>query len=139
MRGEGTAVTPGGAATPWQWGWLLLLTSSSALVCCAIPIALVALGLGVAVASLYGSLPFLGFLSVHKQWVFGVTAILLALAAWALYRPGRTCPSDPELARACNAARKWNRGLFWASATIWGLGIFAAFLLLPLAKLFGLL
>ncbi len=123
---------------PRQWGWLILLTSSATLVCCVIPIVLVSLGMGAVVASLYSNLPFLTFLGVHKAWTFGITALILALAAWALYRPNRTCPADPELARACNSAHKWNVGLFWVSGVLWGVSFFAAYLLLPVTQWLGL-
>ncbi len=123
---------------PRQWGWLILLTSSATLVCCVIPIVLVSLGMGAVVASLYGNLPFLTFLGIHKIWTFGITAIILALAAWALYRPGRTCPADPELAKACNSAHKWNIRLFWASVALWCIGFFAAYLLLLVMQWLGI-
>lgn len=120
---------------PRTWGWLLLATSASTLVCCVIPIVLVSLGMGAAVAALYGSMPFLTFLGMHKAWVFVLTAAILVLAAWALFRPGRACPADPVLAEACATAHKWNVRLFWASVVVWSIGFFAAYLLLPLAKL----
>lgn len=124
-------------ARPRRWGWLVLLTSSATLVCCVIPIVLVSLGLGAAVAATYGSLPFLTFLGVHKEWTFAFSAIVLLAAAWALFRPGRACPADPELARACEAADRWNRRLFTVAAAIWSVSFFAAYLLTPLAERLG--
>lgn len=124
-------------ARPRRWGWLVLLTSSATLVCCVIPIVLVSLGFGAAVAATYGSLPFLTFLGVHKEWTFTLSAIVLLAAAWALFRPGRTCPADPELARACEAADRWNRRLLKIGAAIWAISFFAAYLLTPLADYLG--
>lgn len=121
------------------WGWILLLTSTSALVCCVIPIALVSMGLGAAVAALYSNLPFLTFLGLHKDWTFVLTALILAAAVWALFRPGRACPADPELARACQKADRWNRRLLFLSMGLWALGFFAAYLLLPIAERLNLL
>lgn len=121
------------SSRPRKWGWLVLLTASTTLVCCVIPIVLVTLGFGAVVAALYGNLPFLTFMGLHKEWTFALTALILALAAWALFRPGRACPADPELARACESADKWNRRLFFASLALWGIGFFAAYFLLPLA------
>jgi len=124
---------------PIKWGWLILFTSSATLVCCVIPIVLVSLGMGAVVAALYGSLPFLTFLGVYKSWTFTVTAAILLLAAWALYRPGRVCPTDSTLAKACTSAHKWNSRLFWVSVSLWGFSFFAAYLLLPLGQQFGFL
>jgi len=124
---------------PIKWGWLILFTSSATLVCCVIPIVLVSLGMGAVVAALYGNLPFLTFLGIYKSWTFAVTAAILLLAAWALYKPGRACPVDPILARACTAAHRWNSRLFQVSVFLWVISFFAAYLLLPLGQRFGLL
>ena len=119
---------------PRQWGWLILFTSSATLVCCVIPIILVSLGMGAVVASMYGSLPFLSFLGLHKDWTFIITALILSLAAWALYRPGRACPTDAAMAKACTSAYKWNTRLLWISIAFWCIGFFAAYLLLPITQ-----
>jgi hypothetical protein len=100
---------------------------------------LVSIGLGAAVAALYTGLPFLSFIGLHKEWAFGLSALVLALAAFALFRPGRACPADPQLAKACQSADKWNKRLFLASVSIWSAGFFAAFLLLPLWQWLGFL
>ena len=117
-----------------KWGWLILFASTTTLVCCALPIILVTLGMGAVSAALFSSLPFLADLARHKAWFFSGSFILLALAAWALYRPGRTCPADPVLAGRCEAADKWNRRLVWGSASIWLVGFAAAYLALPLLE-----
>lgn len=114
-----------------HFAWLSLLASSGTLICCALPIALVTLGLGATVAAVSGSFPFLIALSVHKGWVFAASGVLLVVAGWLAFRPGRSCPTDPELAALCKRAEVWNRRVFWASASIWGVGFFAAFLALP--------
>ena len=66
--------------------FLTLLTSTGTLVCCALPIMLVTLGLGSAVVGLTGAFPWLVTLSRHKAWVFAVSALLLAIGGWMLYR-----------------------------------------------------
>lgn len=126
------------SSNPRKWGWFVLLTTSATLVCCVIPIVLVGLGFGAVVAALYGNLPFLTFMGLHKEWTFVLTALVLTLAAWALFRPGRACPADPELARACERADRWNRRLFFASLALWSVAFFTAYLLLPLTLWFGL-
>ena len=130
--------TSGDQPSPHKWGWLVLLTSATTLVCCVIPIVLVSLGFGAAVAALYGNMPVLTFMGQHEAWTFGLTALVLLAAAWALFRPGRACPADPVLAQACQRADTWNRRLFLVSTALWGISVFTAYLLLPIAELFGL-
>ena len=114
--------------------FLTLFTSTGTLVCCALPIMLVTLGLGSAVVGLTGAFPWLVTLSRHKAWVFAVSALLLAIGGWMLYRQGRSCPTDPKLGRLCGRLDRWNRRIYWTSVAIWGIGFFAAYLLLPLTR-----
>ncbi len=111
--------------------WLTLFASTGTLICCALPITLVTFGLGAAVVSLTSSFPFLIVLSQHKIWVFAFSALMLVLAGWMLYRPGRACPSDPDTGRLCERAQLWNRRVYWSSVVIWGLGFCAAYVALP--------
>jgi ABC-type Mn2+/Zn2+ transport system permease subunit len=85
--------------------------------------------MGAVVASLASSVPFLVTLSLHKAWTFSITALILMIAGWVLYRPGRVCPTDPEYAKACNIAYQWNTRFFWGSVVIWCIGSFSAFIL----------
>ena len=114
---------------PKTWGWLVLFASFGTLLCCALPILLVSLGMGAVVASMAANLPFLITLSLYKGWMFLGSAIILILAAWFLFRPGRACPADPELARLCDTVQLWNVRLFWTSAVVWGIGFITAYLL----------
>lgn len=93
---------------------------------------LVTLGMGASVAALTSSVPFLIVLSQHKVWVFMVSAVMLALAGWMMYRPGRACPVDPQQAALCNKTQVWNSRIYWTSVVLWAVGFFAAFLALPL-------
>lgn len=112
-----------------------LLLSTGTLVCCALPVLLVSLGLGAAVAGLVSNAPWLVTLSQHKTWLFTGTAALLAAGGWFIRRPGRACPSNPVLARACAMADRWNRRLWWTAVTIWAIGAFTAYLWVPLLQL----
>ena len=111
-----------------KWGWLVLFASTGTLLCCALPILLVSLGLGSVVAVMATNIPFLITLSMHKAWVFAGSGLLLLLGGWLLYRPGRTCPIDPELAELCSKANTWNIRLYWLSIIIWCVGFFFAFI-----------
>ncbi len=119
-----------------RWGWLLLFTSTTTLICCALPILLVSIGLGAVSAALFSSMPFLVELARHKFWLFLGSGVMMGLAAWALYRPGRVCPTDPVLAEKCAQADKWNRRFLIMSAGLWAIGFFAAYLSLPLLELY---
>lgn len=119
-----------------HWGWLAFFASSTTLVCCALPILLVSVGLGAASAALFSNLPFLGALAHYKVWLFGGSGAALAIAGWALFRPGRACPADPDLAAKCEAAHRTNARLFAASAAIWAIGFAAAYLSLPILNLY---
>lgn len=112
--------------------WLALFTSTGTLICCALPILFVMLGLGATVAAVTSTVPFLVTLALHKNWVFAGSGLMLAASGWLLYRPGRACPSDPELGRLCERADRWNRRIHGLSAAIWGIGFFAAYLALPI-------
>jgi hypothetical protein len=112
--------------------WLSLFASTGTLICCALPIILVTLGLGATVAALTSTFPFLIILSQHKIWVFAFSGAMLGVTGWLLYRPGRSCPGDPELGALCEKAHIWNRRIYWISVVIWGIGFFAAYLALPL-------
>ncbi len=111
---------------------MLLFTSTTTLICCALPILLVSVGFGAVSAAMFSNLPFLVDLAHHKGWLFAGSGAMLALAGWALYRPGRTCPTDPELAAKCEAADRWNKRLLIASGIVWVVGFTAAYLSLPI-------
>lgn len=115
---------------PRKWGILLLFTSFPTLLCCALPILMVSLGMGSVVASIYGEyIPFLRWFGLHENITFGITALILIIAGWILYRPGRICPSDPELGALCSEAHKWNIWFYWGSVAIWYVGFTTAYLL----------
>ncbi len=116
---------------PRKWAWVVLFTSSTTLICCALPILLVSLGLGAVSASLFANLPFLVTLAQHKAWIFAASGGVLLLTAWLLFRPGRACPADPELAQQCDKAYRWNTKFFWVSAGVWVAGFATAYLALP--------
>jgi len=118
--------------------FVTLFATTGTLVCCALPIALVSVGLGASVATLTSLFPSLIFMSKYKLWVFIGSGFLLGVTAWSLWRPGRSCPTDPVLAANCQKAERWSRRVFWSASTIWGIGFFAAYLALPLRMALGI-
>ena len=113
---------------------LALVFSLGTLLCCALPLLLVTVGFGSAVAALTSTAPWLVTFSHYKVWTFAVSAAALVLAGWALYRPGRSCPTDPVLAQACARADRWSRRVWWGSIVIWAGAAFVAYLWLPLLQ-----
>src|SRR6266481_4023744 len=91
-----------------------LFTSFGTLLCCALPSLLVLLGLGATVASVLSGAPWLVTLSRHKNWVFGISGVLIAgnfLYVYALaprlQARGGACPVvAPE---ACTTASRMSR------------------------------
>ncbi len=114
------------------WGWLVLFTSATTLVCCALPIALVTLGFGAVSAALFANLPILGVMASNKLILFGLSGVMIGAASWALFRPGRSCPTDPGLAAQCASAHRWNKWILFASIAIWFISFAAAYLALPI-------
>jgi mercuric ion transport protein len=118
-----------------------LFTSVGTLVCCALPSLLVLAGLGASVASTLSSLPWLVALSRHKQWTFSVSGMLIALSFLNLYYvaprlKAKAC--TPDSPSACEDASRLSRVLLWASAAIYVVGFFTAYILGPiLTKLDG--
>lgn len=112
--------------------WLALFTSSSTLLCCALPIVLVSLGLGSTYAALTDSVPWLVTLGEYKAVTFALAGTLIGGSIWLSFRPGRSCPADPQLATHCGRIQTWNKRLLILAAIAWGVGFFAAYLALPL-------
>jgi hypothetical protein len=111
-----------------------LLTSSATLVCCALPALLVALGAGAVLSSLVSAVPQLVWLSEHKATVFGVAALMLALAGVLQWRArSAPCTVDPALRDACLRTRKLSTRVYLASVALFVVGGWFAFVLPALA------
>lgn len=130
-------MNPAGRWTEASAGVAALLLASGTLLCCALPILLVTLGMGATVAAWVSAAPWLVALSHYKGWMFALSGAGLLGAAFLLYRPGRTCPTDARLARLCAIADRWNRRVLGLAAVLWVVGAFAAYLLLPLRRWLG--
>lgn len=117
------------------YGWretltptLALFTSFGTLICCALPALFVALGMGAAVAGMVSTVPQLVWLSEHKLWVFGGSALMIAVA-WAMHHAARNapCPIDPAQARACARLRRFSSVVLGFATFAWAAGAFVAF------------
>ncbi len=127
---------------PRLFGFLSLFTSFGTLLCCALPSLLVLSGLGATVASFLSAAPWLVTLSHHKAWVFSGSGALIATNFAYVYAIGpslRTrlepcAPGDPS---PCASADRVSRAALWASAVIYLIGFFTAYILGPLLVRFG--
>jgi hypothetical protein len=113
------------------FGFLSLFTSFGTLICCALPSLLVLFGLGTTVASVLTAAPWLVTLSRHKDWVFAISGMVLALNllyVFALAPRMRAavanCTDD-----ACATADQLSRSVLWTSAAIYVAGVAAAYVL----------
>lgn len=110
--------------------FLSLFTSTGTLVCCALPALFIALGAGATLAGIVGNVPELIWLSENKALVFGVAAVLLALAGAGQWRArSLPCPADPALARACNRMRKIGAWVYGFAVVCFAIGVLFAFVL----------
>jgi hypothetical protein len=103
--------------------WLTLFTSAGTLICCALPALLVALGAGATLASLATNVPQLVWISEHKDLVFGLAGVMLAIAGAMQWR-ARTlpCPTDPALARACTQTRRASFRVYAFAVVVFAVG-----------------
>ena len=105
--------------------------------CCALPIALVALGAGSVVASLVTNVPWLVSLSRNKEWVFLIAGLLLSADYWVLYQSRSAACQAGGVCHVSHPFGRWMRRVFWSSVGLYALGLGAAYLLLPVAKVLG--
>jgi hypothetical protein len=105
------------------------VTSAGTLICCALPALLVALGAGATLASLATNVPQLVWISEHKDLVFALAGVMLALAGVMQWR-ARTlpCPTDAALARACTRARRASFRVYSFALVVFLVGGFFAYL-----------
>lgn len=116
--------------------WLSLFAGTSTLVCCALPALLVTLGAGASLATLVSVFPQIVWLSEHKDWVFGLGALLMTLGGAAQWQQRYApCPLDPALRRACMAQRRRSAWVYGASALLFAIGGWFAFVQPWLAEL----
>ncbi|MFB6232307.1 MAG: hypothetical protein ABEL04_14250 [Salinibacter sp.] len=130
------------ADAPDSWrqsvaNFLALFTSTGTLICCALPSALAALAGGSAVVSLISAVPWLVPLSQNKEWIFLGAGLMIALSAFLTFRPKGTVACTIAGGEGCRVASRFQKGLFWLSAGIYGIGGFFAYGLLPVMRLFG--
>ena len=113
-----------------------LFASAAAFIACALPVVLALLGPGTAVAAVTKTAPFLAA-APYKHWIFGISGLLLLLAAAALWNA--RCPRTlyPDITQRCHRVRHLNRWMLRISAGLWLAGILGVYLALPLRLALG--
>ncbi|MDT0646470.1 hypothetical protein RM545_07200 [Zunongwangia sp. F260] len=117
-----------------------LFTSISTLLCCTLPSLLVALGMGAVVAGLASDLPWLITMSKYKDWTFLIAGTMIGFNFWLFYGRKRkqTCEIDGNGNETpCDTAARWSKVILWVSFGLYVLGLFSAYLLLPIQKFLG--
>lgn len=117
--------------------FLALFTSTGTLLCCALPSALAALAGGSAVASLVSAVPWLVPLSQNKEWIFLGAGVMILLSGILVYRPKGKVACTIAGGEGCAIASRFTMTMFWLSVTIYGVGVFFAYALLPLQRILG--
>jgi len=108
--------------------WFGLFSSFGTLLCCALPSTLVLLGFGATMASFLGNFPQLIWLSENKEFVFGLSFLMLGLSyVGQKYAQSQVCPIEKK--EDCESTKSWSGPIFWTSFGINVVGAFYAFIL----------
>ena len=116
---------------------LALFTSTGTLLCCALPVAVATIAGGTAVVSLISTFPFLITLSHYKLYIFLIAGVLLAISGFLIYKPKKD-KSCPAYGNGCEVASRFSKFTFWISCIIFSVGLFFAYLAVPLMRWLGI-
>lgn len=118
---------------------LTLFTSSGTLLCCVLPAVVATIAGGAAVSSMLSAFPFLIPLSMNKGWIFGVSAILIAINGYMVFKPNQEVACDVEVGEdGCEVTGRFNKRMFYISASVLVMGAFFAYALVPILVYFDL-
>jgi mercuric ion transport protein len=118
---------------------LTLFTSSGTLLCCVLPAVVATIAGGAAVSSMLSAFPFLIPLSMNKGWIFGVSAILIAINGYMVFKPNQEVACDVEAGEdGCEVTGRFNKQMFYISASVLVMGAFFAYALVPILVYFDL-
>ena len=114
--------------------FLALFGSSATLLCCALPALLAVMAGGAVVGALISNFPWLISLSRQKDWIFLGAAILLACNGLLMFRPKGRVACAITGGKGCEVAGRFSRGIFLFSISLYGIGVFVAYGLVPLLR-----
>ncbi len=116
-----------------------LFTSSGTLLCCVLPAVVATMAGGAAVSSMLSAFPFLIPLSMYKEWIFGIAAILIAINGYMVFKPNQDMACDVDSGEdGCDITGRFNKRMFYISASVLGIGAFFAYALVPILVYFDL-
>lgn len=116
-----------------------LFTSSGTLLCCVLPAVVASIAGGAAVSSMLAAFPLLIPLSMYKEWIFAVAAILIAINGYMVFKPNKEVACDVDKGEVgCDITGQFNKRMFYISASILALGAFFAYALVPIMIYFDL-
>ena len=116
---------------------LTLFTSSGTLLCCVRPAGVATIAGGAAVSSMLSAFPFLIPLSMNKGWIFIIAATLIAINGYLVFKPNQkvACDVDED---GCDVTGRFNKRMFYISASVLAVGAFFAYALVPILVYFDL-
>ena len=107
-----------------------LFGSLSTLLCCALPVTFVSIGMGASFAALTSNFPQIIWLVERKNYLFAITAVLLAVSYFLMKRSEQeACPIDPGLGAACREGKSISHKIFWVSVIVYLIGAFTSYIL----------
>ena len=115
-----------------------LFTSSGTLLCCVLPAVVATIAGGTAVSSMLSAFPFLIPLSMHKEWIFVLSGVLIGINGYLTFRKTNEIACDTESGElGCTVTGRFNRRMFYLSSSIFLIGGFVSFLLTPIVTMFN--
>jgi len=116
-----------------------LFTSSGTLLCCVLPAVVATIAGGAAVSSMLSAFPFLIPLSMNKEWIFLIAAILISINGYMVFKPNQEVACDVDEGEdGCEVTGKFNKRMFYISVTVLAVGAFFAYALVPILVYFDL-
>ena len=116
-----------------------LFTSSGTLLCCVLPAVVATIAGGAAVSSMLSAFPFLIPLSMNKEWIFLIAAILISINGYMVFKPNQEVVCDVDKGEdGCEVTGRFNKRMFYISVTVLAVGAFFAYALVPILVYFDL-
>lgn len=116
---------------------LSLFGSSATLLCCALPAAVSIIAGGAAVGSLISIFPWLIPISKYHNWIFAIAGVLLLINAIFVFSPKGKVACAVTGGKGCEVAGGFSKGTFWVSIVLYGIGVFFAYIYVPVVKFLG--
>jgi len=113
-----------------------LFGSSATLLCCAIPALLSVIVGGAAVGAFVSIFPWIIPISQHKGWLFLIAGALLVFNGILTLRPKGKVACAITGGKGCDIAGSFTKKMFWFSISLYSIGAFAAYALVPIMKFF---